>query len=40
VVLLGREQLSPLRFGVGHGILLGVRLGIHGYAVRFAGEMA
>jgi len=29
VKLLGREDLAPLRLGVGHGILLGIRRGAH-----------
>src|SRR5271154_5252760 len=29
VKLFGRKNLAPLRVGVGHGILLGVRFGVH-----------
>src|ERR1700683_706819 len=32
--LLGREQLLPLRLGMRHGIVLGVRLRAHGAPVR------
>ena len=34
VELLGREQLLPLRLGMRHGIVLGVRLRAHGAPVR------
>src|SRR4029077_17763742 len=32
VILLGGQELAPLRVGVGHGILFGVRLRAHGHA--------
>src|SRR5580692_9264362 len=37
VELLGREQLLPLRLGVRHGIVLGIRLRAHGSPVRYGG---
>src|SRR6185437_1962794 len=34
VELLGREDLTPLRLGMGHAILLGIRHGAHDCAAR------